>query len=175
MLQHRSNAIGGKVERVAKKITLSCGARSVPHERLVRPFHREEKMKLSNSIEEIRQTATAMLEQADVLGKLAELDLPGRFVFSPPTGSRLCISSLDELHQARTVLREAFGWSDRMEDKFASCGAVIVTYSPNKDVKLPLPFQIWVEASPESFPKELLGDCKVVKYYREDYSIVCPV
>jgi len=132
-------------------------------------------MKLSNSIEEIKQTATAMLEQADALGKLAELDLPGRFVFSPPTCNRLCISSLDELHQARTVLREAFGWRDRMEDKFASCGVVIATYSPNEDVKLPLPFQIWVEASPELFPKELLGDCKVVKYDREDYSIVCPV
>ena len=132
-------------------------------------------MKLFNSIEEIRQTATAMLEQSYALEKLAELDLPGHFVFSPPTGSRLCISSLDELHQVRTVLRETLGWRDHMNNKFASCGMVIVSYSPNEDVNLPLPFQIWVEASPESFPKELLGDCKVVKYDREDFSIVCPV
>ena len=132
-------------------------------------------MKLFNSVEEIRQTATAMLEQSNALEELAELDLPGHFVFSPPTGNRLCISSLDELHQARTVLRKAFGWRDHINNKFASCGAVIVTYHPNGDVKLPLPFQIWVEASPEAFPKELLGDCKVVKYDREEYSIVCPV
>ena len=132
-------------------------------------------MELLNSIAQIKQTAAAMIEQADALEKLTALDLPGRFVFSPPTDSRLCISSLDELHKARTVLREAFGWRDHMVNKFFSCGVVIVTYSPSEDVKLPLPFHIWVEAPPESFPKELLGDCKVVKYDREDYNIVCPV
>ena len=132
-------------------------------------------MKLSNSVEEIKQTATAMLEQVDALEKLAVLDLPGRFVFSPLTSSRLCITSLEELHAARTVLREAFGWKDHMENKFFSCGMVIVTYAPREDVKLPLPFQIWVEAAPDTFPKELLGDCKLVKYDREDYSLVCSV
>ena len=132
-------------------------------------------MKISNSIEEIKQTAMAMLEQVDALEKLTTLDLPGQFIFSPPKGSRLCISSLDELHMARAILREKFGWRDSMENKFYSCGMVIVVYAPNKDVKLPLPFNIWVQASPDEFPKELLGDCQLVKYASEDFTIVCPV
>ncbi len=132
-------------------------------------------MRLYNSIEEIKQTANAMLEQAGALEKLVALDLPGRFIFSPPTSSRLSLTSLDELHAARTALRKYFGWRDRLENKFYSCGVVIVTYVPNEEVKLPLPFQIWVEAPPESFPKELLGDCKVVEYDRKDYNIVCPI
>lgn len=130
-------------------------------------------MKLYSSIEEIRQAAIAMIDQADALEELAALDIPGRFVFSPPASNRLCISGVEELHVARTALRKAFGWRDRMENKFFSCGNVIVTYAPSEDVKLPLPFQIWVVAPPESFPKELLGDCKIVKYDREDYNIVC--
>ena len=81
-------------------------------------------MKLFTSIAGIKQVANAMLEQADALEKLAELDIPGRFVISPPACNRLSLSSLDELHAARTVLRKHFGWRDHMESKFYSGGGI---------------------------------------------------
>lgn len=132
-------------------------------------------MKLSydESIDGIRKQAQSMLDQADALEKLLDMEIPGRFVFSPPS-SRLCVASLEELHAARKVLRERFDWKDDLANKFFSCGAVIVTYRPRDYVKTPLPFELWVEAPPESFPEKLLGGCRVEKYERADYAIVCP-
>lgn len=134
-------------------------------------------MKLLNgsTIAEIRQQAEAIIEQSGVLEKLMEMEISGHFVFSPPTGSRLCVTSLADLHEARVVLRERFGWKDHLANKFFCSGDVIVTYIPEEDVELPLPFSLWVEAPPESFPEELLGECKLERFNRTEYNIICPI
>ena len=132
-------------------------------------------MKLYNSVETIKQQAQAMLDQVEALSEMVELDVPGNFIFSPPTSSRLSVSSLEELHAARMVLRERYGWRDRIHNKFFSCGNVIVTYIPDEGVKLPLPFELWIEAPPESFPEKLLGDCKLVRRESAEYNVVCSV
>ena len=131
-------------------------------------------MKLLFSIDEIKVRAKMMLEQAEALEKLTLLALPGRFVFSPPGSSRLCVSTLDELHEARSALR-LYGWKDKVTQKFFCQGEVIAVFTPEDDVILPLPFEIWVQARPEAFPKEILGDCEIKKTTSDDYYIVCPV
>ena len=132
-------------------------------------------MKIDRPIEEIEQEAKDMLSQIPGLKKIVDLDMPGRFIYSPPDSSRICVKSLAELHEVRTALRKNFGWRDYLDNKFFSCGVVIVTYRPKEGANLPLPFSIWVESPPESFPEELLGGCKLEKFEETHYSIVCPV
>lgn len=130
-------------------------------------------MKLYMTTEKIKEQAEETLKQLGKLDELIKLDLPGQFVFSPPS-HRLVVTNLDELHQARKVLRETFGWRDKVDNKFFSCGKVIVTFVP-VDTELPIHFAIWVESPPDSFPKILLGECILVKHDEVVYNIMCKV
>jgi hypothetical protein len=134
-------------------------------------------MKLScyDSIEDVRRQAQEVLKAADTMQELLSLEIPGEFVFSPPRHNRLVVNNLDDLHTARTVLKKVFGWEDHIDSKFSSCGLVIVTYKPNDTVKTPLPFDLWVQSPPETFPEKLLGGCKVERSTSEEYRIVCPI
>jgi hypothetical protein len=135
------------------------------------------KLRGINAAEEIIKQAHNIIAMADKLKVLSETDLPGEFIFSPPFSSRLCVRTLAELHEARAKLKVLFGWKDMIENKFFSCGDVIVTFRPTEDVKLPIPFALWVEGPPETFPKELLGDCRLVPAQNNEvnYNIVCPI
>jgi hypothetical protein len=129
---------------------------------------------ITHYVDDAREKAQAMLAQVDAVEQLPR-ELPGRFIFSPPDNNRLEVETLAELHEARAILRERFGWKDEIRSKFYSCGLVIVVYAPAEDVQLPLPFELWVSAPPESFPKELLGDCVLQPIEPESrYTIVCP-
>ena len=130
-------------------------------------------MKYRIPIEHIINEAQAVLREAEALEELNDLDLPGVFVFAAPAGSRLVVGTLEEFHTARTVLRREFGWKDKLNNKFFSGGVAIVTFAPAEDVVLPLHFELWVESPPESFPPELLGNCKIVKCDNPEYAIVC--
>lgn len=132
------------------------------------------KLTYGTTIDSIKEQAQAMLAQADVLGGLLDVPgIPGQFVFSPPLSNRLVVESLEELHAARVALRKLFGWRDHIHNKFFSCGSVIVVYRPEDDVILPLPFALWVNAPPETFPMELLGSCQLVPREATDYDVVC--
>ena len=130
-------------------------------------------MKFRISIEQCVNDAKAVIREADSLDLLTDLDLPGEFVFSAPSSSRLVVKSLEELHIARAVLRREFGWKDKIQNKFFSSGVVIVTYAPDEEVVLPLRFALWVESPPQSFPPELLGNCIVEECDNTEYRIVC--
>lgn len=132
-------------------------------------------MYLYRTIEEMEKDALQAIESLKGLRALMPLNLPGKFVFSPPDNSRITVSSLAELHEVRSLLREHFGWKDKIANKFYSCGVVIATYRPTEDVKLPIPFELWVEAPPELFPKEILGDCHLKPYTRNEYNVVCSI
>ncbi len=133
-------------------------------------------MNMRLPIELVKENCLKTLKQVESIETLQVLDLPGEFVFSPPDGNRLCVGSISELHEARSVLREKFGWKDSIGNKFFSQGRVIVTYQPDESVELPLPFELWVEAEPAQFPTQLLGDCRIVESPAiPDYSIVCPI
>jgi len=126
--------------------------------------------------EDHRKRAEAILAQLDALVEVEKLTIPGRFVYSPPADSRLCVKNLDELHEARGVLRKKYGWQDAIANKFYSCGIVIATYRPAETVKLPLPFELWLEAPPETFPQEVLGKCKLVLSDTvQEYDVICEI
>lgn len=132
-------------------------------------------MKLPN-IEYHKKNAMDTLSMLDRVHVLENLDIPGRFVLSAPANSRIVVSTLSELHEARMALRESFGWTDTLNNKFYSSGVVIVTYRPGDDVVLPFPFELWVEASPAVFPIELLGDCELqLITTMPEYTVVCPI
>lgn len=135
-------------------------------------------MEVSVNFGEQRRQLIEQLEELPVVESLVkqlqEAGAPGGFVYSGRDHSRLSVGSLDELHQARSILRKLFNWKDELFHKFFSCGQVIVTYQP-VDTELPFPFKIWVENIPERFPKELLGSCQLVESTNKYYNIVCPV
>ena len=130
-------------------------------------------MNMRLPIELVKENCLKTLEQVESIEALQALELPGDFVFSPPNGNRLCVGNVAELYAARAILREKFGWKDSIGSKFFSQGRVIVTFVPDESVKLPLPFELWVEAAPEQFPPQLLGDCRIVEVpATPDYAIV---
>lgn len=131
-------------------------------------------MKALFSVEDLRQKAISTLDQLTEFEKMLELDIPGNFVFD--TGlSRLVVETLPELSAARKALRKHFKWKDHIALKFYCNGRIIVTYRPDESIKLPLPFELWVNAPPETFPKELLGGCILQPVESDDYTIVCPI
>jgi len=132
-------------------------------------------MNFSTPLDYIKEAAEATLKQLHLVDAIKDLEIPGRFVFSPPTSSRLCVRSLKEFHEARTILRREFGWTDHINSKFYSSGEIIVTYKPSADVKLPIPFDLWVESPPESFPTELLDGCILQETGTKNYTIVCQI
>ena len=128
-----------------------------------------------SDVNDIREQAKKMAEQFKGLEKLIKMEIPGRFVFAPPHSSRLCVETLSDLHEARKILRDKFGWEDQLNNKFYSCGNIIATYQPDASVDLPFFFSLWVDAPADRFPSELLGNCKVEKVSRETYDIICPI
>ena len=125
--------------------------------------------------ETIRQIAQQTLDELHLLDEVLAIDAPGEFVFSPPAASRLVVRTMDELHAARVALRERFGWRDHLANKFTSGGQVIVTFKPEPDVKLPFRFALWVDDKADTFPKELLGACRVERVQSSELAIACPV
>ena len=122
-----------------------------------------------------RELATKTLEQAAAVEEVLAAGLPGEFAFCPPDSNRVVVHTLSELHDARQKLRELYGWKDSLITKFSSGGLIIATYRPDKSVCLPLPFELWISAPPESFPPEILGDCRIETRQSTDYTVVCPI
>jgi len=131
-------------------------------------------MKTRISLDYYRESAETTLKQIDAAQQMLELDLPGVFVFSPPV-NRITVDNMADLHAVRAILREKYGWTDELQSKFYSCGDIIVIFRPPNYDNLPVPFDLWVEAPPESFPAELLGDCKLEPRTSTEYDIVCPM
>lgn len=87
--------------------------------------------------------------------------------------SRLVIYSLNDLNNARSLLREAFGhWEDRLSNRFFSQGITITTWEDKR-----LRFQIWLEIPPQEYPQQLLKDgCRwkeVDDMQGSEYRLVC--
>lgn len=131
-------------------------------------------MKNRIDVEYLREQAEKTLAELDQIALLPD-ELPGEFVFSPGS-HRLEVSDMAELHEARKILRKMYGWQDSLDNKFFSCGRVIVTFKPEDTSRLPLPFDLWVAAPPEQFPAALLGDCQLVPCEpNQEYYISCPI
>lgn len=124
-----------------------------------------------------REIATKTLEQAAAVEEVLAAGLPGEFAFCPPDNNRVVVHTLSELHEARQKLRKLYGWEDSLTNKFASGGLIIATYEPYKSTVfcLPLPFSLWISAPPESFPLEILGNCRIETRQSTDYTVVCPI
>lgn len=130
-------------------------------------------MKTLYPINELRQQHQQFLKDLDVLEEvIMPLNLPGTFVVS--SSSRLEVNTLEDLHLARKILRDAFGWRDELANKFYSYGTIIATYQQTSG-DTPLEFKLWLSAPPETFPPEVLGNCQLVLYNKTEYQVVCKV
>jgi hypothetical protein len=131
-------------------------------------------METYRPVEEIIKEAKQTLQDAQQLHFLLEYNnLPGEFIFSPER-HRLITHSFDDLQKAREILKAKYNWSDSLGNKFYACGKVIAVYYPPEDLPLPLHFNLWLECPPEKFPKEILGNCKLVSVTpNPEYTLVC--
>ena len=123
-------------------------------------------------LETAKKDALKTLEDLEVIHELLGMDCPGHFVFSVGR-HRIKVRTMDELHEVRSALRKKFGWTDSLTGKFFSCNVVIATYAPEDGVILPFPFELWLESPPETFPKEVMGNCKLVPVPHQEFSVIC--
>lgn len=91
------------------------------------------------------------------------------------TVSRLVIYSLSDLHNARSLLRHAFGgWQDKLTGRFFSLGKTITTWENEREG-----LAIWLEVKPQDYPQALMKDgCKWVPvgdWRGKEYRFVCSV
>jgi hypothetical protein len=85
---------------------------------------------------------------------------------------RLVIEKLEDLTEARQVMREIHGtWHDEFNHSFYSCGYTISTWrSSNTN------WEIWLECSIEDFPAELKKlTCQWQETTETTYNLVCEV
>jgi len=97
-----------------------------------------------------------------------EPEFPCRLVTG--TSSRLIIFDIDDLPQARALMRHVFGsWNDTLGNRWYSCGMAITSWhSKDQDC------QIWLECKVDDYPAELAGEhCKWIERGQKDYAFVC--
>jgi hypothetical protein len=94
------------------------------------------------------------------------IDMSGRLVFS-------MVSSLEELHEVRSALRESFGrWNDHRERAWTSGRTLIASFVSDE-----LPISIWLNSNVDSPIDGMLKEtCRVVELTPQaEYTIVCDV
>ncbi len=112
-----------------------------------------------------------LIDAVQCIGEHPDHELAQQYVLS---GSylRVTIAELSDLSKMRKILRESFGtWSDKVANKFISCGSFITTWK-GKGV----PVEIWYFCSPDDIPAKLQKPgCKVIETTRTEQEYVCDI